>query len=172
MLDPYHILDLSPAAGLAEARRAHQKLKNLYAFGTAATEGLLTDQERRVYLERLDQALAAVIAEISPGAAPIAVPQSCASVENAEKPDPATAPGAFLSWTRQQAGLSLRAIAEETKIGISRIEAIEQEDEASFLAPVYLRGFVHNIARALNIKNPQQFADLYLKKFQKPGPDM
>lgn len=170
MFDPYYILDLPTSAGLAEARRAHQKLKSLYAFGTAATGALLSDEERQTYLERLDQALAAICVEI-PAASITTDPQSSAPMAT-EKPDPATSPGAFLLWARLNTGMTLRELAEETKIGVSRIKAIEQEDEASFLAPVYLRGFVHNIARALKLENPQQIADLYLNKFRKHDDDL
>lgn len=161
MLDPYHILDLTPDADLFTCRRAHQKLRALYTFGAAATAGLLDDDERQAYLDRLDQALETILTRQELFTRPD--PAHIKELDLTTPPDPQEAPGAYLRWMRKTAGVTLQEIAERTKISASRIEAIEQELEKQ-LAAVYLRGCVHTIASVLNIRNPRQIADLYLRK--------
>jgi len=162
-MDPYRILDLPPDAPPAEVRQAHLRLKNLYAFGSSATYALLSDEERQEILDRLDQALEMIVCNNLP-------PEPAGQKEVfpsgiAGQPDPEETPGAFLRWTRQTRGLTLKDLAERTKIGAPRIEAIEQENEEQFLPPAYLRGAIYSIARELGIPSPRKFTELYLSKF-------
>ena len=49
--------------------------------------------------------------------------------------------GAFLSRTRRELNLDLNKIAEDTKISIKNLEAIENSNFTSLPAEVFSRGF-------------------------------
>jgi curved DNA-binding protein CbpA len=76
------------------------------------------------------------------------------------------ATGSFLRKARESLGLDLRAIAEETKIGISMLRYIEQERIDSLPAPVYLRNFVSQVARCLGL-DEEKVTRTYLARIRR-----
>ena len=59
--------------------------------------------------------------------------------------------GQWLREKREDAGLSLREIAEKTRIPQSILEAIEAGDGSRLPAPVFIKGFLRTLAIELNL---------------------
>jgi flagellar biosynthesis protein FlhG len=80
--------------------------------------------------------------------------------------------GALLRKAREAQGISLPDIASQTKISLLYLRAIEAEAFDSLPAPVYLRGFLMQIARTLRLE-PVQVSKSYLKRVRaaRPGYD-
>jgi hypothetical protein len=81
----------------------------------------------------------------------------------APEPDPAREPGAYLRYHRQRLGISIQAVADETKIRTLQIEKIEEECYRGLPATVYVRGFVIQYARFLGVPEPEDLAASFLK---------
>lgn len=74
-------------------------------------------------------------------------------------PDPVT--GATLRAFRSERGVSLREIADTTKVGLRYLEYIEADRHGDLPAAVYLRGFLQEYAKAVGL-DPRRTADSYL----------
>jgi flagellar biosynthesis protein FlhG len=74
-------------------------------------------------------------------------------------PEPLT--GAALREFRSHRGISLREIADTTKIGLRYLEYIETDRHDCLPADVYLRGFLQEYAKAVGL-DPRHTADAYL----------
>jgi flagellar biosynthesis protein FlhG len=70
--------------------------------------------------------------------------------------------GAFLQQVRREMGINLEDIAERTKIGSHWLRAIETEDRDSLPARVYLKGYLQQISRLLQL--PPRVCDGYLER--------
>jgi flagellar biosynthesis protein FlhG len=101
------------------------------------------------------------------------------AVDRAESPEPvldlgAEITGATIRRIREARGLELGEIAQRTKISERHLRSIEEERFGDLPAPVYVRGFVTEFARALRI-DPQRAAENYLRRFHArnapPAPD-
>ena len=62
------------------------------------------------------------------------------------------ASGDFLRRARESTGLDLRTIAEETKIGVTMLHYVEDEQLDRLPVAVYLRNFVSQYARCLGLQ--------------------
>jgi flagellar biosynthesis protein FlhG len=62
--------------------------------------------------------------------------------------------------------VTLREISQRTKIGMSYLQAIEEEDFEKLPALVYARGFVGEFAKFLKL-DAQQVSRSYIKRFRK-----
>jgi len=70
-------------------------------------------------------------------------------------------PGRPIADARVAAGLGLRELSLRTKIGLRYLEAIERFEVADLPRPVYLRGYLREVARALGL-DPDPLLDDYL----------
>ncbi len=91
-------------------------------------------------------------------------------VERAAKTDRAALRGVnisgmFIRETREGMGLSFNDIASATKIGTNYLRAIEEENYVDLPEPVYVKGFLKEIARILEL-DPEQLAQAYLKRMK------
>jgi len=68
--------------------------------------------------------------------------------------------GELLRKTREAKGLSLAQVEEATKIRSVYLQALEEEDDDCLPPPVYVKGFLRNYARYLDL-DPQQVLSLY-----------
>ncbi|WP_456432425.1 helix-turn-helix domain-containing protein [Thermosulfuriphilus sp.] len=59
--------------------------------------------------------------------------------------------GEYLRRERELRGISLETIAEETKISVSILAAIEAEDWKKLPAQVFVRGFIRNYAQVIGL---------------------
>lgn len=72
--------------------------------------------------------------------------------------------GPAIKALREQLGQDLRAIADQTKVGMRYLEYIEQEAYQKLPARAYIRGFVILYAKALGC-DPERMAGDYLKRY-------
>jgi cytoskeleton protein RodZ len=61
------------------------------------------------------------------------------------------APGAQLMAARRAQGLSLGDVARQLKLSVRQIEALERDDYSAFAGPVFVRGFLRNYAKLLQL---------------------
>jgi phosphoenolpyruvate carboxylase len=76
---------------------------------------------------------------------------------------------AVLRRYREERGVSLREIANQSKIGTRYLEYIEGDRHDMLPAAVYLRGFLQEYARALGL-DPRRTANAYMAQFPRPWP--
>jgi cytoskeleton protein RodZ len=62
--------------------------------------------------------------------------------------------GSRLRERRVSSGISLEEAAEQTRLSVRQIVAIEEGDRSRLPADVYVRGFVRVYARALGLPDP------------------
>lgn len=72
--------------------------------------------------------------------------------------------GPVIKVLREQRGLTIRNIADATKVGSRYLEYIEEESYAKLPARPYLRGFLGLYARALGYEPERMISD-YLKRY-------
>jgi curved DNA-binding protein CbpA len=73
--------------------------------------------------------------------------------------------GSAIRMLREQHGLTLRDIADITKVGTRYLESIEEEDYKKLPARAYIRGFLQLYAKALGC-DPDRVASDYLKRYE------
>ncbi len=72
--------------------------------------------------------------------------------EHPPPPDLPGNPGAELRALRRGRGMSLRELSLRTKIGVKYLSALEQMDKATLPRPVYLRGYLREVARVFEVE--------------------
>ncbi len=158
--DDLTLLRLPPGADRQEIERAYRELRTLYEPGSVATYGLLEDDERLALLARIDRAYRNLTGEHAPEPGD----DAAAAAADPPLPDATEAPGAYLRAVRERHGISLHDLSEETKIRTWLLEQIEGEVHANLPAPVYVRGFVRQVAALLGIESPDDLARAYLER--------
>ena len=82
-------------------------------------------------------------------------------------PEPIALPeivtGAVLRRIRETRGISLRQIANASKVGMRYLEYIEEDRHAYLPAPVYLRGFLQEYARMVGL-DPRRVTESYISQ--------
>jgi len=159
----YKLLNLDLNATAQEARRAYHRMKALYSEGSLATYSLMTSGERDEMLDRIERAYMRISMNIEP---PSQTPGPSLFPEEAAPPappEPGESIGAYLKRCRQNLGLTLRDIASRTRVRTTYLEHIENERLSDLPAPVYLRGFVLEFARILDLPDPESITAAYLK---------
>lgn len=73
--------------------------------------------------------------------------------------------GMAIRVLREQAGLTIRNVADTTKIGSRYLEYIELENFAKLPPRAYLRGFLLQYAKLLGV-DPERLAGDYLKRYE------
>jgi len=72
--------------------------------------------------------------------------------------------GPVLKMLREQRGLSVRQVADTTKLSARYVEGIEEESYPKLPARPYLRGFLFSYARAIGYE-PQRIVNDYMKRY-------
>ena len=170
MHDTYANLHLEAGAGLLEVDQAYKRLKELYSQDSLAIYSLVTETERKDRLEQIESAYHSILDSLRrpygdkpAGGSEVGQPDSI--------PDPVLSTGAYLRWAREQAGLSIKQLADRTKIGSGKLEDIEAERAGQLPSPVYLRGFVFEFARCLGLVNAFELSEFYLKRISPKSDD-
>jgi flagellar biosynthesis protein FlhG len=172
--DCYACLGLSSEATLDEVDRSYRKLSNLYGEESLATYSLLDDDERKNKLETLKTAYQQ-IQHARPRTNKV-VPLERVSKNKHSPPshqpvcisaDPKEMPGLFLKQLRLSLGLSLRDVAEITKVGSSYLTKIEEQNLDGLPAPVYLRGFLREFARTVKAPNAETLIENFFSLYEK-----
>src|SRR3954468_11950104 len=60
-------------------------------------------------------------------------------------------PGHALRAARNRSGLSIADVARHLKLAPAQVEALESDDHAHLPGPVFVRGFIRNYARLVNL---------------------
>ena len=174
----YGVLGIGPRATPEQVERAYRHAAGLYDEDSLATYSLLDMEERQQARERVEAAYmvlrdasrrheydvslgvvsASSVPAFTPAAAPAPGPERAPMVV---LPDPVTGPD--LKRFRESRGISLRDIATASKVGIRYLEYIEAERREVLPAPVYLRGFVQEYARAVGL-DPRPTAESYVAR--------
>lgn len=164
----YKILGLEKTATEEEVAKAYERMKALYSQSSLATYSLLTDKERSEMLDNIEGAYLRLSRELS-RRDPLPL---------FEPPDEETAPepiggeipgkniGGYIKRRREDMNLTLKVIATRTRIRTTYLESIEEERFKDLPAPVYLRGFLLEFARAVKVKDPEELASRYLAVFK------
>ena len=159
-------LGIDADSRLVEVERAWRNQKAIYAEGSLATYGLYENDRRQEKLEELEGAYGRIARRLSRPAAEQPVSPTGSREACASQISPAESAGRFLRQLRESAGLTLKDVAQRTKISSMRLEQIEQEMFERLPAAVYLRGFVLEYAKVLGFPQPQEVAGLYLARYQ------
>ena len=176
----YAVLGIGPRATFEQVERAYRHAAGLYDEDALATYSLLDSAERHAARARVEEAYSVLrdpirrheydvklglASETSPPPGPAAVPLAAAAAAAGARPsvvvlpDPVT--GADLKRFRESRGIGLREIATASKVGVRYLEYIEADRSEVLPAPVYLRGFLQEYARAVGL-DPKKTAESYL----------
>lgn len=183
----YNVLGLERAATDDEIRRAYKFQREVYTEGSLPLTGLLDDQQMREEQGRIAEAYDTLLdlprrraydasvfpneeptalqgAQRGPGATEAELALLRAEISREITPETSFT-GALLRKAREAAGIELQDIAQQTKISLSYLRAIEQDEWKALPAPVYVRGFLVQVARVLRL-DPSQVSKSYLKRWQ------
>jgi hypothetical protein len=167
--EDWEVLGVEPGADLEKVHRAYHTRRSLFSDGSLATYSLLNAAERTELLQRVDEAFM----RISNAAADLAATPARgqeeidASLAGLTTPtDLIGDPGAYLRHHRLVSGLTLDQVSVETKVRPNLLAAIEKEDWPKLPAPVFVRGFVLQVARLLHMDDPEQLAAAYVAKMR------
>jgi flagellar biosynthesis protein FlhG len=170
--EDWEALGIEPGADLERVHRAYHTRRNLFSTGSLATYSLLRTDERNELLARLDEAFMRIsnaaadltFAKGGSGGDGGAIDQALAGLRTPT--DLVGDPGAYLRHHRLVSGLTLEQVSVETKVRPNLLDAIERETWRLLPAPVFVRGFVLQVARLLRIDEPEQLAAAYLEKMR------
>ena len=175
----YEVLGLHPGASNEDVRRAQRRVRRFYGKDSSAIYGIAPPVEVDQMHRRIDEAYSTLVdpekrhlynQNLFPGGqleeqdlAADPRPRRESVVEQEVAPamedlpdmpqlDPDTEfSGPLLRQVRQAMGIELSDIADKTKITMTYLRAMEDEDYTATPAPVYLRGFVKTVARELKL---------------------
>ncbi len=166
------LLGIEADASLGEVERAWRDKKAIYAEDSLATYGLLEGTDRQEKLDELESAYGRVVNRMTgPGAKPPA--SLVAHLEECLKQlSPDESVGKFLREARESSGLTLKDIANRTKVSPMRLEQIEKEMFDRLPVAVYLRGFVLGFAKVLGFPQPEEVAGMYLARYKEQVPSL
>ncbi len=182
----YEALGLNRSANDEDVRRGYKRAREMYASGGLAVSSMLGDAALTVERTRLDEAYdtlldplrrraydlstfaeeAPKLAAVAPAKPAAAAEQALLQLELTREIGPETEfSGPLLRKVRESRGVEIADISARTKIGASHIVAIEEEDWAALPAPVYVRGFVVELAKFLRL-DPPQVQRTYLRRMR------
>lgn len=167
----YKTLGLEKNATEEEVAKAYERMKALYSQSSLATYSLLTDKERNEMLDRIETAYLRLSRELS-RREPLPLfepPDEDATPDPVGDEIPEQGLGNYLKRRREDLNLTLKIIATKTRIRSTYLESIEEERLKDLPAPVYLRGFLIEFAKAVKVKDPEELALRYLALFKESG---
>ena len=191
--DLYALLEIDPGATDDEIRRAYKRLCSLFDPKGAVVYGLFNANELKILHTQLTEAYQILVDPQKRRAYDLQrFPEGHPSLRRADQrvPPPAPAPrkpppadpiaaaglppdtlitGPVLQRIREACGLSLHDISERTKISTFNLRCIEEEAFDDLPAKVYIRGFLKQVATALNLDLETVLAD-YLGPRAEPAP--
>lgn len=190
----YELLEVPPTASFEDIRRANRRIREIYGAESIAISGLYDPVSLEAVHRRLDLAYTTLMDaakrkeydhELFPDGVPMPVtplsqaehssPRAVAKVDDpaalaARPPMPEITArtefsGPLLRQIREAVGIELREIAEKSKIGMAYLQAIESETFSKLPAPVYVRGFIAEYARALGL-DVERVKQTYLERYR------
>jgi flagellar biosynthesis protein FlhG len=167
----YELLEIYPGASDEEVRRALKRVRDDFGAGSLAVRGACTEAERADYQRRSEEAHAQLLdparrrqydRQIFPAGFPgprpegkgaVAAPKRRAASRESDVVvgGDQIMDGPFLGRLRREKGIELADISSRAKISVGYLKAIEEERFADLPAPVYVRGYVTELARYLKV---------------------
>lgn len=187
----YEVLGIDARATPEQVERAYRFCLEMYGDSSLAIYSLLDSDEQRRARSRVQEAYEVLrdpfrrhdydVSQgfVRPGAPMPAPPRPATGpVPLPVPPPPAPRPpaprvlegpvdGAALRRFREERGISLKEIAARSKIGVRYLEYIEADRHELLPAAVYLRGFLHEYARATGLE-PRRTAEAYMSRLRRP----
>ncbi len=80
-------------------------------------------------------------------------------------------PGLFLQQSRQALRLTLQDVAARTKVRSSLLQSIEEQRFDFLPAPVYLRGFLREFARLVEVPDANALIDAFMTLYENEKKD-
>jgi flagellar biosynthesis protein FlhG len=182
----YEVLGVTRSASDEELRRAYKKQRDLFAAGSVAVEAFFDAEAQRAEQARIDEAQDTLLDPIKRRAYDLSTfPEAEGSVIEAPLARPVLAreqlmmqgellreigpdtdfTGALLRRVRESQGVELSEVSTRTKISRAHLEALEEEAFDRLPAPVYVRGFVSELAKYLRL-DPSQVQRTYLRRMR------
>ncbi|MBK8255384.1 MAG: helix-turn-helix domain-containing protein [Polyangiaceae bacterium] len=182
----YDVLGVARTATDDEIRRAYKRQREIFREGGLPTVSVVAPDVLRKELARIEEAHDTLLDMVRrraydlstfPDDAPEVVPTRTRNASQlaelammqAELSREINAEtqfsGALLRKVRESQGVEISDIARVTKISNTHIAAIENEAPADLPAPVYVQGFVQQIARFLKL-DPAQVTKTYMRRLR------
>jgi flagellar biosynthesis protein FlhG len=184
----YDVLMTHPAAGDEELRKAYKRQRDIFQPGSLPLSSLLAEAELSVERARVEEAHDTLLDPVKRRAydlstfpeqrrepkqpspeldAALLLEREMLREELSQEISSETRfTGGLLRKVRESQGIELAQIARHTKISRAQLQAIEDEDFAQLPAFVYLRGFVQEVAKFLEL-DATQVARTYLRRYGK-----
>jgi flagellar biosynthesis protein FlhG len=177
----HDLLEVERGATDEEVRRAFKRARDIYSRDALACYSLFEPHELESLRTRLEEAYDVLLDPVRRKPYELSVFPPSAIDEEPEPqrashtdplpPAPELTPdtdytGPILRAVRESLGISLREVGSRTKVGLAYLEAIESDDFAGLPAPVYVRGFVTEIAKALKL-DAAQVSRTYVRRLRR-----
>ena len=164
--DDYKLLALEDGATLEDVRRAYHRMKALYAESSLATYSLMTDEERSGMLHRIEKAYMRITSNMESSSASTQMSLRGEGLAPARDLEGDEAVGTNLKRRREELGLTLKEVANITRIRSTYLEYIEEQNYSDLPALVYLKGFLREYARILCVDQPEEITASYINQME------
>ncbi len=157
---------------LEEVERAFRKLRTLYSEESLATYSLLEDSDREEKLDLLHYAYDRIL-QFHQHTAIGGIPPKrglepyhnetrifCIDADYQKKP------GLFLQQLRKAWALSLQDVAAHTKVSVYILQSIEEQRLDVLPVHVYLRGFLREFAKMVNVPDTDALIECFLALYK------
>ncbi|MFT3921944.1 MAG: helix-turn-helix domain-containing protein [Myxococcales bacterium] len=177
----HDLLEVDRGATDEEIRRAYRRVRDVYGEDALCCYGLFSADELKAIRARLEEAFDVLLDrarrrpyELSMfPVEPEPVPEEALpdARDRDLPPAPAITPdtefdGTLLRAVRESRGVDLKHISKRTRISLNYLEAIEDDDFGALPALVYVRGFVTELAKCLEL-DPVQVAHTYVRRVRR-----
>lgn len=179
--DAHHdVLEVERGASDEDVRRAYKRCREIYSHDSLCCYGLFEPHEIEQMRARVDEAFDVLLdpARRRPYEMSVFTEQSHETPKAKQAEDdepPPAAPdltpdsqftGPLLKQVRESQRLALIDISQRTKISVTYLRAIEEDDFARLPALVYTTGFVKELARVLKL-DAQQVSRTYIARVRR-----
>lgn len=181
----YETLGVDRGASDEEIRRAYRRTREMFVSENVCLAGLLTEPEVSAMVARVEEARDVLLdparrrpydlSITPPGELPMATgfddePEASPSSQPA-LPMPEITPdtefdGALLREVRLARGVELEDVSARTKVSVTYLRAIENDDYGALPAQVYARGFVTEYAKYLKL-DVEQVTRTWMRRYRK-----
>ena len=175
----HDVLEVDRGATDEEIRRASKRVREVFAPGSLACYGLFEEAGLEKLRARLEEAHDVLLDpsrrrpyELSVFPAVVETPDVTEDDDVGPMPPaPVITPetdftGGLLRAVRESRGVKLREISRTTKIGTPFLQAIEEDDFGALPAQVYVRGFVSELAKFLDL-DPDHVSRTYIRRYRR-----